>query len=118
MENQEGRIKRTTINYVANEMRSYMEQNNQTLINQMERSSKALVQALQNMGNSISNNLKDQSLYIKDTSSNHSENNNVSSRDEIPHPVFLPRGELLREEEGVEQPINWTKDIARAYAKL
>ena len=36
----------------------------------------------------------------------------------IPQPTFLPRGELLREEEGVEHPLNQTKDIARAYAKI
>ena len=50
------------MNDLANEVRSYMEQTNQTnqnLLNQMERSNQALLQALQNMGISI-NNLRSQ----------------------------------------------------------
>ena len=46
------------MNDLANEVRSYMEQTNQTnqtLLNQMEKSNQALLQALQNMGNSINN---------------------------------------------------------------
>lgn len=113
METHEGR----TMGDVENEMRSYMEQNNQTFINQMERSNQALLQALQSMGNLISDNLRGQRTHIRDTSLNHSEINNVSSRVEVSQPIFLPRGELLREE-GIEQPLNRTKDIERAYAQL
>ena len=42
---------------LSNEIRNVMEQTNQTLAEKIERSNQALLQALQNMGNSI-NNLK------------------------------------------------------------
>ena len=57
------------MNGVANEMRSYMEQANQILISQMEKSKQAL-QDLQNIGNSI-NNLRGQPNQGRETSPNH-----------------------------------------------
>lgn len=105
------------MNGLANEMRSYMEQTNQTLISQMEKSNQALLQALQNMGYSI-NNLKGHPTHARDTSSNHFENNNESSTTRIPKTPFLPRGEIPREEEGIEQPMTRTEDLARAYTTL
>ena len=119
MQTYERRTK-TTMNDLANEVRSYMEQTNQTnqtLLNQMEKSNQALLQALKNMGNLI-NNLRNQPNLGRQTSSIHSENNNVTSSSSLPQPTFLPRRINLREEEGIEQPLTSTKDIARIYAAL
>lgn len=62
----------------------------------MERSNKALLQELQNMGNSI-NNLKNNNSGGRDISSNHSKNNGSSSS-QVPKPLFLPREGPLMEE--------------------
>ena len=62
MQTYERRTKKTTMNGLANETRSYMEKTNhtnQTILNQMEKSNQALLEELQDMGNSI-NNLKGQ----------------------------------------------------------
>ena len=67
--------RKATMHKIANNMRSYMEQTNQGLISQMEKSIQALLQALQTMGDSI-NNLKCFSLHGRDTNSNHSKINN------------------------------------------
>lgn len=104
---------------IANEMRTFMEQTNQTLISQNERIEKtnqALLQALQNMGNSI-NGLKNNSANVRDTSSNHSENNG-SSTPRVPKPPFLPREEIPRVEEESNPSTNSTEDIARTYVNL
>ena len=72
METYERRTNKTTMNDLANKVRTYMEQTNQTnqtILNQMEKSNQALLQALQNMGNSI-NNLRNNSSHGKDMSSN------------------------------------------------
>ena len=56
METYERRTNKTTMNNLANEVRSYMEQNNQTnqnILNQIEKSNQALLNALQNIGKSI-----------------------------------------------------------------
>ena len=118
METYERRTNKTTMNDLANEVRSYMEQNNQTnqtILSQMEKSNQALLQALQDMGNSI-NNLRGRPK--RETSFTHSKNNNVFSTTGIPQPSFLHRAKLPREEEGIEQPMIRTEDIARAYAAL
>ena len=57
---------------LSNELRNIMEQTNQTLAEQIERSNQALLQALQSMGNSI-HNLKNNNSGGRDISSNHSE---------------------------------------------
>lgn len=57
---------------LSNEIRNVMEQKNQTLAEQIEKSNQALLQALQTMGNSI-NNLKKNNFGGRDISSNHSE---------------------------------------------
>ena len=108
------------MNDLANEVRTYMEQThqtNQTILNQMEKSNQVLLQALQNMGNSI-NNLRSQPNIGREINSVHSENNNITSSSSLPQPTFLPRRVNLREEEGVEQPLTSTEDIAKAYAAL
>ena len=75
---------------LSNEIKNVMEQTNQTLAEQIERSN----QALQNMGNSINNNSGG-----RDISSNHSKNNGAIPS-QIPKPPFLPReGTLIEEEE-------------------
>ena len=56
---------------LSNEIRNVMEQTKQTLAEQIEKSNQALLQALQNMGNSI-NNLKNHNSGGRDISSNHS----------------------------------------------
>ena len=104
------RRKKSTMNDLANEVRSYMEKTNQTnqnLLNQMEKSNQALLQALQNMGNSI-NNLRNQSNLGRETSSIHSKNNNATSSSSLPQPTFLPRRFNPREEESIEQPLTST----------
>ena len=58
---------------LSNEIRNFMEQKNQTLVDQIEKSNQTLLQALQNMGNSI-NNFKTNNSGGKYISSNHSEN--------------------------------------------
>lgn len=98
-------------------MRAFMEQTNQSIIGQMEKSNQALLQALQNMENSISNH-KNNSSNGRDLSSNHSENNSGSSASKVPKPPFLPREDIPREEEGINHPTNSTVDNARAYATL
>lgn len=69
------------------------------------------------MGNTI-NNLRGQPNLERETSSIHSENNNVTSSSGLPHPTFLPRRANLRDEEGIEQPLTSTEDIAREYTAL
>ena len=73
---------------ISNELRNIMEQTNQNLVDQIEKSNQALLQALQNMGNSI-NNLRNNNASGRDVSSNHSENNEASSS-WVPKPPFLP----------------------------
>ena len=68
------------------------------------------------MGKSI-NNLRSQPNIGRETTSVYSENNNVTSSFSLPQPTFLPRRVNLREE-GVEQTLTSTEDIARAYAAL
>ena len=66
------------MNDLENEVRFYMEkthQTNQNMLNLMEKSNQALLQALQNMGNSI-NNLQNQPNIGRESNSVHSENNN------------------------------------------
>ena len=74
---------------LSNEIINVMEQTNQTLAEQIERSNQALLQALYNMGNSI-NNLKNHNSGGRDISSNHLENNKASSS-QVPKPPFLSR---------------------------
>ena len=81
---------------LSNEIRNVMEHTNQTLVEQIERSNQALLQALQNMGNSI-NNLKNHNSGGKDISSNHSENDEASPS-QVPKPPFLCREGPSREE--------------------
>ena len=52
---------------LSNEIRNVMEQTNQTLVEQIEKSNQALLQDLQNMGNSI-NNLKTHNSGRRDIS--------------------------------------------------
>ena len=107
------------MNDLANELRKYVEQTNQTnqtVLNQMEKLNQALLQALQIMGNSI-NNLRNNSSHGKDMSSNELDVNESSSSRILRLP-FLPREETQREEEGINQPINRIVENARAYANL
>ena len=120
METYEKRKNKTTMTNLANEVRTYMEQThqtNQTILNQMEKSNQALLQALQNMENSIKF-LMSQPIIGRENNSVHSENNNVTSSSSLPHPAFLPRRVNLREGEGVEQSLTSIEDIARVYAAL
>ena len=99
---------------LSNEIRNVMEQTNQTLAKKIEISNQALLQALQNMGNSI-NNLKNHHSGGRDISSNHSENNGASPS-QVPKPPFLSREGPPGEEEG--QETNTAIENARAYANL
>ena len=99
---------------LSNEIRNIMEQMNQTLADQIEKSNQALLKALQNMGNSI-NNLKNNNFGGRDISSNHSANNGASPP-QVPKPTFLPREGPSMEEEG--QTTNTTIENAKAYANL
>ena len=83
---------------LSNEIRNVMEQKNQTLAKKIERSNQALLQALQNMGNSI-NNLKTHICGGRDISSNHSENSGASPY-QVPKPPLLSREGPPMEEEG------------------
>ena len=74
---------------LSNEIRNVMEHTKKTLAEKIEKSNQALLQALQNMGNSI-NNLKNNNFGSRDISSNHSENNGARPS-QIPKPPFLPR---------------------------
>ena len=99
---------------LSNEIRNFMEHSNQTLAEKIEKSNQALLQALQNMGNSI-NNLKNNNFGGRDMSSNHSTNNGASPS-QVPKPPFLPREGPSIEEEG--QTTNTAIENARAYANL
>ena len=99
---------------LSNETRNVMEHTNQTLAEKIEKSNQALLQALQNMGNSI-NNLKNNNNNTRDISSNHSENNGATCS-QVPKPPFLPR-EGPSTEVG-EWTTNTAIENARAYANL
>ena len=113
METYERKKNKITMNDLENEIRPYMEQNHQTILNQIEKSNQALLNALQSMGNSIKNN----SSHAKNINSNEPDSNESSSS-KIPRPPFLPREEIPREEEQIDQPSNSIVDNARAYASL
>lgn len=81
----------------------------------MKESNQAILQALKSMGNSTN---KGHTTDKRDTSSNHSENNNECSTSRVPQPQFLPHNEPSQEEEGIEQHRISTEDIARAHADL
>ena len=107
------------MNEMANELRAFVEQTNQTLMSQNKRlhqSNQGLLKALLNMRNSI-NNLRNKSSHGRDISSNEPDINESSSS-RIPRPTFLQREEVQMEEEGINQPTNNTVENARVYASL